>query len=193
VSVLIAVIAAIGANAKKPAQRSTPAGNGTTTTTLAVATTSTDSPEKPIVTAAAPNAIAGMVTQDMQLTPGVASAAVTQANIQSTICVSGYTASVRNVSAATKRRVFAEYGIANPPSGAYEVDHLIPLELGGSNDIRNLWPEAYAGADNARDKDTWENRLKSQVCAGTTTLAVAQDEIIHWWVLLGVTVTPAVP
>ena len=54
-----------------------------------------------------------------------------------------YAHSVRNVSAATKRAVYAEYGIASHQPGKYEVDHLISLELGGSNDIRNLWPESY--------------------------------------------------
>jgi hypothetical protein len=114
-------------------------------------------------------------------TPGVADPRVTQANIHSTICVSGYTKTVRNVSAATKREVFAEYGIADPTPGAYEVDHLISLELGGSNDIGNLWPEPYSGADNAHDKDTIENRLHSQVCSGTLSLTQAQYEIVHWW------------
>ena len=126
----------------------------------------------------------GVLIQDMSLSPGAADPRVTQANIHETICVSGYTPSVRNVSAATKREVFAEYGISNPAPGAYAVDHLIPLALGGSNDIANLWPEAYTGPANARDKDVWENRLHKQVCLGQVTLAVAQDQMIHWWLLL---------
>ena len=118
---------------------------------------------------------------DPRLTPGVADPAVSQANIHSTICVAGYTATVRNVSTSTKDRVYAEYGIATHAPGSYEVDHLISLELGGSNDIGNLWPEPYTGADNARDKDTMENRLHDEVCSGQITLSQGQDEIVHWW------------
>ncbi len=101
--------------------------------------------------------------------------------------MSGYTATVRNVPSSERAAVFAAYGIINPPSGAYEVDHLVSLELGGSNDIGNLWPEPYTGVDNAHDKDVWENRLHTQVCSGAITLATAQNDIVHWWVLLGVT------
>ena len=61
----------------------------------------------------------------------------------STICAPGYASSVRDVSTATKEQVYAEYGVSYPqPLGAYEVDHFIPLEIGGSNDLKNLWLEA---------------------------------------------------
>ena len=54
----------------------------------------------------------------------------------STICAPGYASSVQEVSTATKKEVYAEYGVSYPqPLGAYEVDHFIPLEIGGSNDI----------------------------------------------------------
>src|SRR5437016_4455879 len=59
------------------------------------------------------------------------------------ICTPGYTKRVRNVPAAVKRKVFEEYGIQNPGKGEFEVDHLISLELGGSNSIKNLWPQSY--------------------------------------------------
>jgi 5-methylcytosine-specific restriction endonuclease McrA len=49
---------------------------------------------------------------------------------------------VRNVPAEMKRQVYHEYGITSHGSGEYEIDHLIPLELGGSNSIKNLWPES---------------------------------------------------
>ena len=172
----------------------------TTTTTIPATTTTqspsqvaaagVDSPGATISTLPSVSVAFGIVTQNPSLTPGAKSASVSQDNVQSTICVSGYSASVRNVSDTTKSKVFAEYGISAPPSGAYEVDHLIPLELGGSNDILNLWPEPYTGADNAHDKDTWENKLHAQVCAGSLSLATAQDEIIHWWVLLGAVAPP---
>ncbi len=49
----------------------------------------------------------------------------------------------RHVSSEVHRRAFTDYGFAYPqPRGAFEVDRLIPLELGGDNVIANLWPEA---------------------------------------------------
>jgi hypothetical protein len=72
-------------------------------------------------------------------------------------------------------------GFPRHAPGEYEVDHLISLELVGSNTMRDLWPEPYAGADNAHTKDSMENRLHADVCAGRITLARGQDEIVHWW------------
>jgi hypothetical protein len=118
---------------------------------------------------------------DPQLTPGVADPGVTQSNIGSTICVPGYSRRVRNVPQSENDEVYREYGITHHAPGEYEVDHLISLELGGSNDIHNLWPEPYAGPDNAHTKDGMENRLHAEVCAGQITLARGQDEIVHWW------------
>jgi hypothetical protein len=96
------------------------------------------------------------------------------------VCVAGYSTSARAVSQSGKDQVYAEYSITSHPTGAYEIDHLIALELGGSNDIRNLWPEPYGGADNAHIKDAIENTLHADVCAGRITLAVAQREIVVW-------------
>jgi len=62
------------------------------------------------------------------------------------ICASRYARSVRDVPVAEKDQVYAEYGIASHQPGQYEVDHLISLELGGSNGIANLWPEAHRTA-----------------------------------------------
>jgi hypothetical protein len=101
------------------------------------------------------------------------------------VCVPNYSKSVRSVPDSEKRAVFAEYGITSHAPYSYEVDHLISLELGGSNDIRNLWPEPYAGSGGARAKDVIENRLHAQVCSGKISLATAQAEIVHWWTLPG--------
>ena len=165
------------------------------TTTPSTTTTTEPATTEPATTEAAtvptlPDVPAGLATQNPALTPGDIDPAVTQDNIGQTICVAGYTAKIRNVSTATKAQVFAEYSIT-PTPGAYEIDHLIALEIGGSNDIRNLWPEPYSGADNAHDKDAIENGLHTQVCAGTLPLATAQDEIVHWWVLVGAVATAA--
>lgn len=114
---------------------------------------------------------------DLVCTPGIASPNVTTAQV----CKPGYASSVRNVSQSEKDQVFAEYGIVQHPTGAYEVDHLISLELGGSNDIKNLWPEPYTGPDNAHEKDKIENYLHAQVCSGKMTLKQAQDGIAKNW------------
>lgn len=100
-----------------------------------------------------------------------------------TICRSGYAESVRLVTEAEDRRVYAEYGIVHRSSGQYEVDHVIPLELGGNNAIKNLWPEPNdhpLGYLNSKDK--LENRLHALVCAHHVALAVAQRAIANDWV-----------
>jgi hypothetical protein len=99
------------------------------------------------------------------------------------VCTPGYTKKVRDVPASIKRRVFAEYGIVHPPPRAYEVDHLISLELGGSNSVRNLWPEPYSGIEwNAHVKDALEDRLHSMVCKGEIEMSAAQDAIATDWI-----------
>ncbi len=85
------------------------------------------------------------------------------------VCVPGYASSVRHVTDAEKARVYARYGIAWVPY-QHEIDHLISLELGGSNAIRNLWPEPYAGRWGARTKDVLENRMHTLVCSGQMSL-----------------------
>lgn len=90
------------------------------------------------------------------------------------VCVSGYSSSVRAVSETEKNQVFAEYGITNHTSGQYEVDHFISLELGGSNDITNLWPELASPIPGFHEKDRVENYLHEQVCSGTLSLEQAQ-------------------
>jgi len=107
---------------------------------------------------------------------------VTQADIQRTICRTGYTTSVRppeSITEPEKIASMAAYGDADSPS-SYEYDHLVALELGGArNDPRNLWPEP---GPSPNPKDSLEDRLHELVCAGTLTLAAAQLEIATDWV-----------
>lgn len=98
-----------------------------------------------------------------------------------TVCVSGYSASVRSVPGSLKKKIFALYGI-DPKSGRFEVDHLIPLELGGSNSVKNLWPQSFTSHPyNARAKNRLENRLRKMVCSGAITLKKAQEAIAKDW------------
>ena len=101
----------------------------------------------------------------------------------------GWTATVRNVSDAEKKEVAALYTKKHQgwPTKNVEYDHFISLELGGSNDPRNIWPEPYTnimGGQNyeARQKDVVENYLHRQVIAGKMTLEDAQKEITTDWV-----------
>lgn len=98
------------------------------------------------------------------------------------ICVSGYTATVRNVTSAQRVTVYAEYGVPYPePAGTYELDHLIPLELGGDNADANLWPEPAAPVPGFHQKDQLENTMHGLVCAGRLDLGEAQREIASDW------------
>jgi hypothetical protein len=122
---------------------------------------------------------------DRICTPGVADPRVTQDNIAATICVSGYTKTVRPSSAYTnalKTRQIREYGYSDTNLADYEEDHLIPLELGGHpTDPKNLWPEPRTGIDTAAKKDGAENSLHRRVCAGLITLEAAQVAIATNW------------
>ena len=114
-------------------------------------------------------------------TPGSIDPAVTNANVASTICVRGYTATVRPSSSYTgnlKRQQMVQYGF-NDSLSAHEEDHLISLELGGAAaDPTNLWPEPGASPN---DKDRIENFLRSAVCAGRISLSDAQKRIATDW------------
>jgi hypothetical protein len=86
----------------------------------------------------------------------------------------------RNVTQAQHVASFTRYGISYPqPRGAYEVDHLVPLELGGSNADKNLWPQP---APAFHKKDALENYMHRRVCTGEMTLADAQHAIATDWV-----------
>lgn len=85
------------------------------------------------------------------------------------------------MTSSTKRRAYLEYGIRSHRAGQYEVDHLVSLELGGSNVIANLWPEAASPAPGFHQKDMVENYLHDQVCSGKISLHQAQHEIATNW------------
>jgi hypothetical protein len=119
---------------------------------------------------------AGAVVARWSLTPGVINPDVTQATIRTTICVPGFSRSIRPPSDYTSRLKVEQmraYGLTGSPSG-YQEDHLISLELGGHpTDPRNLWPEPYPRAG---EVDTIENELHGRVCSGSMSLAAARLE-----------------
>jgi hypothetical protein len=128
------------------------------------------------------------VVQNKKATPGALNTTVTQANIATTVCKSGWTATIRPTVTYTnklkdtqlKTTYLAYTKMWGPAASGYEEDHLISLQLGGNpSDPKNLWPEPYAG-NGARKKDVVETALKRLVCAGTLKLADAQKAILNW-------------
>ena len=119
---------------------------------------------------------------DLIRTPGVLNPDVTHANITSTICMRGWTKTIRpptDYTNALKLKQMREYGVGGLPAN-YQEDHLISLELGGHpTDPRNLWPEPYPRAS---EMDSIENDLNAKVCSGDISLDEAQrkeSEIKH--------------
>ena len=121
---------------------------------------------------------------DPACTHGAVDPRVTQANISTTICTRGYTATVRpplNITKPIKIERMAG-GLSGQPLATADLDHLVPLELGGAPaDVANLWPEPWAGDGNAHQKDTVETFLNREVCRGTMQLAEAQRQIATDW------------
>jgi len=119
---------------------------------------------------------------DLPNVPGALNPAVTQANIRQTVCVSGWTKTVRprvSVTNKIKRKLLANGERAQD----FELDHIVSLQLGGAPaDERNLWLEPYAGPCGARVKDVLESNLKRRICSGKLTLHQAQAAIMANWV-----------
>lgn len=122
-----------------------------------------------------------------KITPGVAR---TDLTVQE-ICKKKWGKDVRMVTAAMKKQVFTSYGYSGNDDKACtpdahgrrcEIDHLISRELGGADDIKNLWPQPYGSKPyNAVLKDKLENRLHKEVCSGAITLKKAQTAISSDW------------
>lgn len=131
--------------------------------------------------------VAPAVTQaplEAQARHGAVNPNVTQANIATTICKSGWTATIRpplSYTAPIKRALWVKAGSKGKLSD-YELDHWVPLEVGGApRDPANLVLQPWAGADGAHAKDGVENRVKAEVCAGKVTLAVGEQCFLVDW------------
>lgn len=116
---------------------------------------------------------------DRRCSPGAYYSRLTK----SVICSSTFfTSSIRNVSQSTKNQVKIAYGL--PPrnfGSALEIDHIVPLELGGSNAVANLFPEQLNARPGYRAKDRLENRLHLLVCSGRMNLRASQRQIATNW------------
>jgi hypothetical protein len=121
---------------------------------------------------------------DLRCTPSALNRDVRQSNIEATICVSGWTRTVRPPTSYTNKlkvRGIEQYGFADKTLGDYEEDHLVPLAVGGSpRSSKNLWPEPYRGKFGARVKDKLETFLHRRVCDGTIRLTKARKAFRNW-------------
>lgn len=117
-------------------------------------------------------------TPDKELTPG-ATVPVTTAEV----CRAGNSGETRPISASLRQQVFQEYRTPESQAAEYEVDYLITPGLGGTDDIKNLWPEPYSSTVwNAHVKDALEDRLHDMVCSGQLDLVTAQHDIATDWI-----------
>lgn len=139
----------------------------------------------PLIFCGCCQAIAGDLPNP-SLTPGQIDIRVTQENIQTTVCVKGYTKTVRPpayVTNALKKRQIKAYGYADLNPKDYQEDHLIALSIGGHpSDERNLWPQPKNSEWGADRKDQLEFVLYRLVCNRELPLAEAQSAMAHDWI-----------
>jgi hypothetical protein len=129
------------------------------------------------LTAGSAVAYAGLLP-DRSLTPGATRAV----NLRD-VCAEDHDDVVRTVPASLETKVFQEYGLNNVREQNYEVDYLISPGLGGSDDIRNLWPEPrYDATWNSFVKDQLEDYLHASVCNGKIGLDTAQKDVASDWI-----------
>ena len=122
-----------------------------------------------------------LIRPDPKLTPGDALPVA-----EDEVCEPGYSKFVRRyIDGRTKERVYREYGLENHKPGEYEIDHLISISLGGSNDLKNLWPQSLDDTKlwNAKLKDRLERRLHRLVCdERSLKLRDEQEAISRDWI-----------
>jgi hypothetical protein len=128
----------------------------------------------------APPALGQAVMPDPTLTPG--SVRTTDLN---DVCSGLGTARLRHMTRERSDGIMHAYGLPGGRHEAYEIDHLIPLSIGGSDDNANLWPEPRRMIESdwpAERKDELEMRLHSLVCSGRLDIEVAQSAVAEDWV-----------
>ena len=124
---------------------------------------------------------------DATKTPGLAKPGLSKA----TVCATKWGKDERFVTPAMKAKAFNLYGysgyhdarcVPDSHGKTCEIDHLISREVGGADDVSNLWPQAYGSTPwNAHLKDKLENRLHKEMCAGNITLQEARDSLTNDW------------
>jgi hypothetical protein len=185
-------------NTVAPATNTSPPPTDTSAPPSPTSAPSTDTPTAPVIpTTAGPawghqTKFSGCQAQGPFPDPACTPGDIFPNATKDQICVPGYSSSVRSVSTSEKDAVYAEYGIFSHATGQYEVDHFVPLEIGGSNDQSNLFPEAASPKPGFHEKDQVENYLHDQVCSGATTLVQAQQAIATNWLAIYETLPGAI-
>jgi hypothetical protein len=119
-----------------------------------------------------------VLLNDLTVTPGEV-----RTTGKAAVC-SEKTPQFRNTTEKMKNEVYAEYGVERDKGickGGCEVDHLVSLEIGGADTVKNLWPQPSQPKPGFHEKDILENWLHKQVCAGKMDLAEAQAKIRTDW------------
>ena len=133
----------------------------------------------------APLAPVSPPAQEQSIPPEVLNPDVRQETIGQTICVAGYTTSIRpstNYTNGIKAKLIRDKGLAASAANEYELDHHLPLALGGHpRNPRNLVLQPWAGEEGARKKDRLERKLQALVCSGALLLKTARQEIYFNW------------
>ena len=120
------------------------------------------------------------------ITPGAINTQVNQRNIENTICKKGWTKTMRPPASFTsgiKQIKMRQYGYAIGEIDNFELDHLVPLSIGGApEDPNNLWPQPRTRNWTAADKDALEKSLQRQVCDGKVPLVEVQRAVMTDWI-----------
>ena len=115
---------------------------------------------------------------DPRITPGM-----TQPLTEAELCSPDDPDAAPAIPRAVALKVFEAYGVIDPRPRAYELDYLIAPELGGTNDVRNLWPQPYRTVPwDAHAKDALEHHLHRLVCEGSVDLTTAQRDLATDWI-----------
>jgi hypothetical protein len=117
--------------------------------------------------------VLALALPDPMLTPGVV-----RSMTQAQVCSIKWGLDVRHVTRTMRQTVFSRYGVRWSDRRHYVVDHLVPRQLAGGDNILNLWPQPLAEAKRLKDRD--EVRLHKQVCMGQLALTEAQEQMRQW-------------
>ena len=116
---------------------------------------------------------------------GALNVQVTQVTIDQTICIAGWTATVRPSKSyrnGVKLKLICDRGLPDSDVTKYELDHFVPLPLGGHpSSVDNLWLQLWEGEQGAKKKDQLEATLHRMVCRGQISLDQARQQITADW------------